>query len=159
MVTTHCTSCGHAIADAAPYCAQCGAPRPADPEVTSVLAQPQVGPPPAAAPPRPSSFDLRGWLLGSLQPATILVFAAAAGAFAFPSFVYAYSAYPPGNGARAVLALLLAVALLAAAAGTWAAMHFLREGREDGTAARVVFGIGVFATVMTGVGFLTALGR
>jgi len=167
MMSTYCPSCGHELAAAAQFCAQCGTPRPAGgPEATSVLSASPL-PPPSAGPsahhygPRPGAgFDLRGWLFGSLQPATILVFAAAAGAFSLPAFIYAYSDYPArSNGAQAVLAILQALALIAAVAGTWAASHLLREGREDTTAARVVFGFGIFACVLNGLGFLTTLGR
>lgn len=173
MVSTLCTSCGLEIPTAAQFCGQCGAPRPAaagpsyaDPEATSVLSQQPLGA--SAAPPqlghygaRPGGgFDLRRWLFGSLQPATILVFAAAACGFALPSFVYAYSEPPfPTDGARAVLAILLALALVAAAFGTYAASHHIRDGREDRTASRLVFGVGVFACALTALEFLTTLGR
>lgn len=169
MVSTLCISCGHEIPAAAQFCGQCGAARPAevDPEATSVLSAP-TPPPPArtttaarttpAARPTPS-FDWRAWLFGSLQPATILVFSAAACAIGLRGFVLAYSTPDyPGDSPRAVLAILFALALIAAGLGTWAASHLARNGREDRTAARLVFGVGVFACVLNGLAFLQALG-
>jgi hypothetical protein len=91
-----------------------------------------------------------------------MVFTAAALAFGLPSFVYAYADLHVdgyGNGAKAVLALLLLVALGLGAIGAWAAWSRIRDWAEERTAARLVFGFGVFASVLSLLQLFAALGR
>jgi hypothetical protein len=101
-------------------------------------------------------------LESSLDPATVLVFAAAALAFGLPSFVYAYAqphALGYGSGPKTILSLLLVVSLVAACLGTWAAWKRLSNRSDEQTGTRLVFGVGVFAAVLSLLQLFAALGR
>lgn len=188
-MSTTCVSCGEPLAPAAQFCALCGAPRAesrsgAEPYVTQgavppVSAHAQTTTMPAAppitgsswaagsataAPSRAPGQQLRERLLSSLDPATVLVFTAAALAFGLSTFVYAYADAGDGNGPQVTLALLLVITIVAGALGTFAAWHRLHNRlhdtlHEERTAARMVFGVGVFATVLALLQFFAALGR
>ena len=101
-------------------------------------------------------------LESSLDPATVLVFAAAALAFGLPSFVYSYAelhARGYGSAPKTVLSLLLVVSLVAACLGTWAAWKRLTNRSEEQAGTRMVFGVGVFAAVLCLLQLFAALGR
>jgi hypothetical protein len=184
-MSSTCASCGEPLAPAAKFCAFCGTPRaealsPGIPVSASASAGAPTTTMPAA--PAPSAGTSEGqWGIGprsagateavrkpldvlesSLDPATVLVFAAAALAFGLPSFVYSYAelhARGYGSAPKTVLSLLLVVSLVAASLGTWAAWKRLTNRSEEQAGTRMVFGVGVFAAVLCLLQLLAALGR
>ncbi|MDX6273447.1 MAG: hypothetical protein QOJ92_657 [Frankiales bacterium] len=100
-------------------------------------------------------------LFSSLDPATVLVFAATALALGLPDFVYAVALRDGriGSGAKTALALLLLLTIAAAAVGAVAAWKRLKAAAETSSAARLVFGFGVLAGVLALLELLAALSR
>jgi hypothetical protein len=189
MSSTTCQQCGHETASTSKFCPSCGAPKPelaappappappaapAAPASASTSVLPEPPRPPAQATAQPPAAPRPDWnqprpggssgpgvtavLFGSLTWPTVLVFAGAALAFGLPTLVYAFGTYG-SDGSKAALALLLALTVAASVVGTVGASVRTKVEGEERTAARLVLGVGVFASVLSVLAFLTALGQ
>ncbi|MDQ1713560.1 MAG: hypothetical protein QOE45_3010 [Frankiaceae bacterium] len=189
-----CESCGRTLRPGSRFCASCGSPVSAEaaaPEPTVVdppttpLATPPVAPPaagPLLSPPRPPAAP--PWPAGGAQwsappppygaarppvqlplvTSTLLVVGALAAAFGLPDLVYSFGDYVGGSGRKAVLALLLLVAVGLAAFGTSGAVGSYRRARieekaEDVVLAGLLAATGAFTCLLAAFELLATIGR